>query len=182
MEKIKSSFVRNYVAYIALVFAWAAISIYAPPISAEYRSSAKETVAKYCQADFEGANTHTESWKRQIQPLTTWVDGPGWDYLIVVKKFTVNEVKKSKGNIEITVGYEVIGELDGHNFSSKKAIERIVYKLVNTRDGWKINEPQPPPHVSVNATLRLLEQSSIDDEEHRTAIRSSIFQLMQERN
>lgn len=147
-----------------------------------YQSAPKDIVTKYCEADFVGANTHTESWKLRIQPLTTWVDAPGWDYLVVVGNFTVGEMKSSKNQAEVIVEYEIIGKLNGHNFYQKKVMERIVYKLANKSTGWKINEPQPPPHVSINTALRLLEQSSISDEEHRTAIQDSISRLRKQMN
>lgn len=149
---------------------------------AEYHNDPKNVVAKYCAADLVGANAHTESWRRHIQPLTTWTDAPGWDYLIVVARYTVNEIRRSEEQSEVVVEYEIKGELDGHNFSPRNAMEKIVYKLTNNRDGWKINDPRPPPHVSINTALRLLEQSSIADEEHRTAIQNSISLLRKQMN
>lgn len=178
MENIDQS-ITKFLVLVALFFGTLSPSAYSSPT--EFLSP-EEVVEKYCEADFEGANTHTKSWKRQIQPLTTWADGPGWDSLMVVKKFTINEIKKSKSNAEIAVEYEIVGELNGHNFSSKNSKERIVYQLVNDKGSWKITVPQPPPHVSVSATLRLLEQSSVVDEVHRTNIQDSITQLKKQKN
>lgn len=119
-----------------------------------YPATPEGVVEVFCIEDFNGNYT----WKR-IQRYTTWLDGPGWDTVVVVKSFKIVGTKQQLRNAEVKVMYKTIGELVAHPWILHEKIEDkiAIFKLIKEGDKWKITEPQDCPHISVETAIKDLQ-------------------------
>jgi len=125
-----------------------------------YPATPEGVVEAFCIEDFNGAGASSETWKR-IQQYTTWLDGPGWDTVLIVNSFKIMETKQNLKDAEVKVMYKAIGELIAHpNTFHEKVEDKIVtFKLVKEGDKWKITEPQTYPHISVETAIKGLQMT-----------------------
>jgi hypothetical protein len=117
-----------------------------------YPATPEGVVEAFCIEDFNGAGTSSETWKR-IQQYTTWLDGPGWDTVLIVNSFKIMETKQNLKDAEVKVMYKAIGELI-NTFHEKVEDKIVTFKLVKEGDKWKITEPQTYPHISVETAIK----------------------------
>jgi hypothetical protein len=125
-----------------------------------YPLTPKGVIEAFCKADYNGAGLSTKGWPK-IKKYTTWVDAPGWDNVVVISSYEVTSAKENLKTADLIVRYEVIGNLESgekiSNLIRNRHTEKINYKLVKLKGQWKIENPQEPPHISINMAIGLME-------------------------
>ena len=144
---------RDFLLSPALAALAAARSAGAP---GAYPASPDSVVRAYCDADFAGAQTASETWPKLAQ-YAVWPDAPGWDTFTIVAGYTVSRVRQTSRSARVRVVYDVLGVLEGE--VARKTPERptVVYSLVRRSGRWKVASPQLDPHVSPKVALRILD-------------------------
>lgn len=141
----------------------------------------EEVVKQYYIADFNGVRLSGNTYAA-ITPLVSWKNEPGWDYAFIVDKIKINKIDRqiSKDTI-IEVKYHVIGII-GEELAEYDFYEVIDFSLSNKGKQWKINAPIPPPHISVNAAVKNLEELiKVEREEMKDNNRINKFKHIIER-
>jgi hypothetical protein len=111
--------------------------------SAVAAASPSEVVRQFCQLDFDGARLSSVAYTT-ILPLIAYPEEPGWDTVIGIKGFKIEQESIFADLAEVVVIYEVDQSWpSGINTSSKETI-----KLVRERGAWKIKEYLAYPRVS----------------------------------
>ena len=128
--------------------------------STEYPLIPKEVMEAFCKADYNGAGLSTKGWPI-IKKYTTWVDAPGWDSVVVISEYKLTSVKENLRTASVIVDYKVIGNLDSgekiSNLERNIHMQKINYNMVKLNGQWKIDNPQEPPHISVNTAIGVME-------------------------
>jgi hypothetical protein len=125
-----------------------------------YPLTPKGVVDAFCKADYNGAGLSTKGWPR-IKNYTTWIDAPGWDSVVVISEYKLASVKENSRTASIIVDYKVIGNLESgekiSNLERKIHTQKINYNMIKLNGQWKIENPQEPPHISVNIAIGVME-------------------------
>lgn len=120
-------------------------------------------VTAFIQADAWGLQTGSH-WPL-VQTFTTWPDGPGWDFAMVVESAEIVSHRTHGAREEVVVLVKVLGRLasDGETMpvfdASRAGVTTRTFVLENVGAGaasgprWKIVAPQDGPHVSVGYAL-----------------------------
>lgn len=117
-----------------------------------------EIVQKYYTSDLNGIRLGTYS-DENFEKLYSWQYEPGWDYAFIVDEVNIYNTKKlSNGSASVEVKYHVIGILDGDNVNTYEFYEIVNFILVNEGSSWKIKGPIIPPHISITAAIKQLEE------------------------
>jgi len=112
------------------------------------------TVFNYCSLDYEGKRLQSN---HEWQDYITWDVESGWDHFTVVEDFTINAIHVTDNTAIAQVEYTVVGEVDGAQFTQQASQQKTVkFSLNNTTEGWRIDKPLIPPHVSLDNANRLL--------------------------
>ena len=117
-----------------------------------------EIVQKYFMSDLNGIRLGTYN-DDKFEKLYSWQYEPGWDYAFIVDEVNIYNTKKlSNNSTSVEVKYHVIGILGGDNVSTYEFYEIVNFILVNEGSSWKIKEPIIPPHISITAAIKQLEE------------------------
>lgn len=115
-------------------------------------------IAAFVDADANGLQTSSDYWPL-VQRFAVWEDGPGWDTVSIVTSATVHAARRSGHKATVRVQYAVFGTLydDGDYNPVLKPVRartrNITYRLVQTKEGWKIVAPQDGPRVGIAQLL-----------------------------
>jgi hypothetical protein len=123
---------------------------------ASHPGTATQVLADFCTLDFDGARLSSTTWK-QVAPLVSWQDEPGWDAVKLVEGFTLGAPQANGNRIEIPVFYEIVGTATGPQVNRfGKQLETVNFELEAVAGGWKVIGPVVQPHVSLAAHDRTL--------------------------
>lgn len=129
----------------------------------------QEIVKKYYTLDRQGIRLGLQA-DGDINQLVAWEYEPGWDFSFIVNNVTHYNTKKiTDKEVSVEVKYQVIGILGGgEDLATYDFYELIDFIVVKTGDKWKIKTPLTPPHISVSAAIRQLEEIlRIEGEENK---------------
>ncbi len=118
----------------------------------ETAGSPEDIVRRYCSLDASGARLSSAAFK-DISPLITWSEEPGWDASTVITGFKISDAAIRGDEARVTVQYHKLGE-DSGGFRKEKGIEEVVFVLVRKEKGWQIREPLIHPHVDKAAMIQ----------------------------
>ncbi len=111
--------------------------------------AAAQVVKRYCQMDAEGKLLEGKNWP-EVQKLTTWEDGPGWDSVYYIRDFKIlnEDYSTDQKKAEVEVEYHYSGEKKGEEpYHPLEKTEKVKFKLVKDGSTWKITEPQREPRL-----------------------------------
>ncbi|HMK76372.1 MAG TPA: hypothetical protein VK568_09370 [Thermodesulfobacteriota bacterium] len=135
--------------------------------------------------DYAGKGLDSNGWNA-ISRYTTWIDGPGWDTVMVVDGYKIGNDKISGNRASVPVQYKAIGLIDGYtwyglrdkNFTDEARLElNPTFELVKNNGKWLIKSRQFRPHVSVKVIiehLKTLLPGSANDPEQRKELEKTI--------
>ena len=140
-------------------------------------TSPRSIVEQYVRMDYDGKGLETDGWN-QIKVFTTWLDGPGWDTVMVVDGYKIGNVKISGNKAYVPVQYNVVGLIDNYtwissrdkNFTDDRREVNPTFELVKNNGTWLIESPQLRPHVSLKVALencRTSLQSNTNSEDRK---------------
>lgn len=143
------------------------------------KTSARQTVEKYCRLDLKGARVGGTMRVPEIFRLGAWKDEPGWDTITVVRGYRLVESRNTKTGAAVRVEYRDIGEIAENTLSLKSVIENVTFTLRRSNSGWKIVRPAIQPHLSVDAAIASLRESlaATEDSKEKEKTKSTIKQL-----
>lgn len=113
----------------------------------------KEIVDLFCSLDMMGYGLGFD-FGIYMGFLVNWEDEPGWDECVFISNYKIQDIKEDINHAQIQVAYTVLGNVTSdekgmifkkHN---KPLNEIIVYNLIKTKTGWKIDKPIIKPHVN----------------------------------
>lgn len=111
---------------------------------------AKRVVQLFCELDAQGLR-NTRGGLQRFRPFISWVDEPSWDRLVVVSGYEIGGSVVQGEMAVVPVYYKVLGEWDGSRLVEDRYNEAILFDLVKTETGWKIDKPRTlRPHVLTN--------------------------------
>jgi len=117
-----------------------------------------EIVQKYYMSDLNGIRLGKYN-DDNFEKLYSWQYEPGWDYAFIVDEVNIYNTKKlSNSSTSVEVKYHIIGILGGDNVNTYEFYEIVNFILVNDGSSWKIKEPIIPPHISITAAIKQLEE------------------------
>lgn len=137
----------------------------------------EDIVDIYCKDDYIGKRLEGHS-----NELTTWVVEPGWDNLIIVKNYNVINCAIKKDTALVKVKYIILGSFDGDKINKiqQNGIEEVVFSLIKTPNGWKIESPKLVPHVSLSA-IKIVLMDLLKNEEKESKrvdiLKSNILEI-----
>jgi hypothetical protein len=143
---------RNFL----LAAASAALVGRAAAASDAYPAAPDAVVRAYCEADFKGMQTASETW-HQLAQYAVWPDAPGWDTFTIVSGYTVSPARQTSRSAKVRVVYDVLGVLEGEVARRTPERPTVFYSLVRRSGRWKIASPQLDPHVSPKVALTILD-------------------------
>ncbi|MBK7995170.1 MAG: hypothetical protein IPK14_17835 [Blastocatellia bacterium] len=130
----------------------------------ETKFSPQDTILAFCTADFKGVRTSPETYQ-QIIPYILWEEELTGDATIVSDFRIVNSaIVEDRANIAIT--YNNIGQIKKDEKGKLKiekiglTTETLNYKLVKDKGQWKIEAPQPPPHISLEVAKKIVNKNN----------------------
>lgn len=108
-----------------------------PPLS-----SPESVVRQFCQQDFDGARTRSDT-SEKIEKLVLWEFEPGWDTVTVVKSFRIVSSRKLAKKAIVVVEFDTLGEMPAWDFVARREKERVqfVLQLGDREWQWKNDEP-----------------------------------------
>jgi len=108
----------------------------------------KQIINLFCARDFNGLRL-----KGHSMELTTWIEEPGWDGVVIIKDYKIAYCSIENEIALVSVKYFILGTYCGDELNkiTKNNTEEVIFKVVKTVNGWKINNPKLGPHVSVKA-------------------------------
>jgi hypothetical protein len=115
-------------------------------------------VRDFVDADAQGLQTSSDHWPL-VRRFAVWADGPGWDTVTIVTEVEIGYAKIHGKRATVPVRYTVFGMLyDDGDFNpvlkpARKTTQKVTFRLVRRRDGWKIVAPQDGPRVSIPQLL-----------------------------
>lgn len=124
-----------------------------------------EAVVKaFCDLDAAG--------KRLSGPMTeeehsyvTWPDEPGWDSVVVISGYRITNLKETSDATEVTVEYQALGKCC-YSYVKLKKDEKVVYKVIKTERGWKIQSPDfMQPHVLQEQLLNYIKEGLAEEKD-----------------
>ena len=120
-----------------------------------------EVVTSYLGRDSAGAFLQANPW---LDSVTTCAGHlPGWDAAVVVRDFEVGASAVQPDTVRIPVQYHTLGIWQGDgSFQPAAADTTVLFVLIRTAWGWRIDAPQLPPHVGAAAALRHLRLRAAD--------------------
>ena len=127
----------------------------------DYAITPREVVGQYIRMDYEGKGLTGKGY-RELLSYTNWIDGPGWDTVMVVKGYSIGESTISNDMAYVPVKYNVLGSINGYvwiDINSKEFTAdgrkeiNPTFVLVKSGERWVIKAPQYRPHVSVGVIL-----------------------------
>jgi hypothetical protein len=121
-----------------------------------YPASPEAVVRAYCESDYKGDQTASETWPKLAQ-YAVWPDAPGWDTFTIVTGYTVSRGRHTARSATVRVVYDVLGVLEGEEARRTPERPTVLYRLVRRGGRWKVASPQLEPHVSTNVALRILD-------------------------
>ena len=106
-------------------------------------------VRQYVKRDANGERLESNPW---FFDAVTWPEDPAYESYTVIRRYAVQPPRTIVGSpAEITVFYDVIGWLvpggDGLTFLEEEKQEVFKFVVVQTDQGWRIDEPQIDQHV-----------------------------------
>lgn len=126
----------------------------------ETKFSPQDTILAFCAADFKGVRTNPETYQ-QIIPYILWEEELTNDAIIISDFRIVNSsIKEDEANIAVT--YNNVGHIKADEKGKLKmetvglTTETLTYKLVKDKGQWKIESPQPPPHISLDIAKKII--------------------------
>lgn len=101
-------------------------------------------VRQYVKRDANGERLQSNPW---FQDATTWPDEPAYDSFSVIRSYTVVPPATIAGSpAKITVRYDRIGwaipEVGQLRFIAQWLPQVVVFVVVRTDEGWRIESPQ----------------------------------------
>jgi len=121
--------------------------------------SPQDTILAFCTADFKGVRTSADTYQ-QIIPYILWEEELTNEAIIISDFRIVNStIKEDEANIAVT--YNNVGHIKADEKGKLKlekiglTTETLTYKLVKDKGQWKIESPQPPPHISLEVAKQL---------------------------
>lgn len=130
----------------------------------ENKFSPQDTILAFCAADFKGVRTNPETYQ-QIIPYILWEEELTNDAIIISDFRIVNStIKEDEANIAVT--YNNIGHIKADEKGKLKmetvglTTETLTYKLVKDKGQWKIESPQPPPHISLDIAKKIISKNN----------------------
>ena len=101
-------------------------------------------VREYVRRDAAGERLRGEPW---FQDVVTWPMEPAYDSFSVIRSYTVVPPKSIAGSpASITVRYDRIGwafpEVGRLRFVAQWLPQAVVFVVVRTEEGWRIDAPQ----------------------------------------
>jgi len=131
--------------------------------------SPESVVKRYCQKDFDGARTKSETYS-QVEHLFLWPAEPGWDILTVVKSYRILSSHVQGKHAVVTVEYETLGDIAAWDFKEEHKSMQVEFKLelgskewiwksdepvlVTSNLAWRITSPVIQPHISVPYAIK----------------------------
>jgi len=129
-----------------------------------------ESVAKlYCQRDFDGARTKTETYS-EMDHLYLWPAEPGWDGATLVRRYRVLSSHIDDTHAVVTVEYEALGDISAWEFKEEHKSTQVEFKLelgskewewkndepelITSALAWRITAPTFEPHISVPYAIK----------------------------
>jgi hypothetical protein len=135
-----------------------------PAVAEQQPASPSSVVSTYCQLDFDGARTRSETFNK-VDRMVLWHTEPGWDVVRVVRSYRIVLEKRSGTRVQVTVEYDVVGDVSDITLTKKPQKEQVTFALklgdkewewrkdgpvlVNSEYAWRIESPLIPPHISV---------------------------------
>lgn len=126
--------------------------------------SPQDTILAFCGADFKGVRTSADTYQ-QIIPYILWEEELTNEAIIVSDFRIVNStIKEDEANIAVT--YNNVGHIKADEKGKLKlekiglTTETLTYKLVKDKGQWKIESPQPPPHISLEVAKQLVAKNN----------------------
>jgi len=147
-------YIRLSVFLTLLIVAWSTVA-------QQQSTSPTATVTKYCQLDFNGARTRSETFEK-LDHMVLWHTEPGWDVARLVRSYKIVSVRTTGTRSAVTVEYDVIGDVEGGEQLTKNPHkERVVFSLelgdkewvwhgenpvlVKSGRAWRIKSPVQKP-------------------------------------
>ncbi len=107
---------------------------------------------EYARRDGEGDFLSSNPWLDSA--LTCAGHLPGWDAATVIKDFAITPIDSTDRQARFKVRYSVIGTLTGgSDLSIHEQVQEIVFLLVRTPWGWRIDGPQLGQHILPRAAI-----------------------------
>jgi hypothetical protein len=168
-----------------------------PAFSQSNESFAKNTLEKFCTAEFEGVRdirfhltkmTH----KRSVKLAKTDPELKGnlvfWDAdsIGVVSTFSVVGILQKDNSMFVSVKYSLLLETKGEGDMSREFFKKcaknhvVVYQLTKEKDGWMVLNP-PIPYISIDALIKFYKNllstmpKDIDNGNKYTSIQRAYF-------
>lgn len=122
--------------------------------------SPQDTILAFCTADFKGVRTSADTYQ-QIIPYILWEEELTND-AIIVSDFRIVNSNVAEDEATIAITYNNIGQIKADEKGKLKlekiglTTETLIYKLVKDKGQWKIQSPQPPPHISLDIAKQLV--------------------------
>lgn len=109
-----------------------------------------QIVKLFCDRDFNGVRL-----KAHNMELTTWHAEPGWDGVVIIKDYKITSCSIENEIVVVSVKYYILGTCYGDelNKAMESDTEEAIFKVLKTDNGWKIDDPQLVPHVSVKTVI-----------------------------
>lgn len=118
----------------------------------------EEVVKVFCDMDAAGKRLSSSTWS-ELLPYIDWKDEAMESVAVVISGFKVLGVERGDNVAEINVTYDVIGEYNLDKLVPTKSIEKVLFTVIKTDNGWKISSPDTMvPHVSAKPLIIHLER------------------------
>jgi len=148
------------------------------------RSSPESIVKEYCQKDFDGARTSSQTYS-QVDHLYLWPEEPGWDTVTIVKSYRIVSSQMRGNHAVVTVEYQTLGDIGGSEFLEDHTSTKVAFKLeLGSKEwtwkndepvlevsnlAWRITYPIMQPHISVPYAIKHVASlvSTENDPEHK---------------
>lgn len=106
-------------------------------------------VRQYVKRDADGERLRGEPW---FQDVVTWPMEPAYDSFSIIRSYSVLPPKTIAGSpARITVRYDRIGwaypEVGSLRFVAQWLPQAVVFVVVRTEEGWRIDAPQMAQRV-----------------------------------
>lgn len=110
-------------------------------------------VRSYVKRDGNGERLGPNPW---FDGVVTWPQEPGYDSHTVIRTYEVQPPPTIAGSpAKIPVRYDVIGWITSSGFISQEKLEKFIFVVVLTDDGWRIQAPQIDQHILAEVALKI---------------------------
>jgi len=119
-------------------------------------STPKEAVEKFVQFDLDGGRLSSKGWAEYIKKyvyVPVGYDEPGWDTVVLVERFSVDDPECVLDKCTVTVTYQLAPtkSLIGPSVMSHEAggTEILKFSVINKSGVWKIDPTPTYPRISL---------------------------------